>query len=183
MLRSIMVRSIKIIKGLLLVFFMLQPVYSPAAVGYLTVRIEPGTLTVLDSQLVAKQSFENLALGAGTYLLHVYDPCDYNWQDRGFSEQITVQEAETLYFDLRLTNKLRVISNPANGLVYIDSLFIGKTPLILLNSDLDGKQITVSKAGYQNFSFIKTAAENNYSLLLKPVRTIPGSAGRAKPEY
>ncbi len=168
-----MSKNIKIINGLLLIFFILQPIYTYAAIGYLTVRLEPGNYTLLDSQLVANQSFENMALSVGTYLLHVYDPREYNWQDRGFSELITIQDAETLTFDLSQKNKFRVISNPADGLVYVDSLCIGRTPLILFNPGLAGKRIMVSKAGYQNSIFVMSSAQDEYSLQLKPAGQPP----------
>lgn len=163
-----MAKSIIIIKGILLIFLIMQPVCSAAAIGYLSIRLEPGTFALLDSQLIANHSFENMALTAGTYLLHVYDPRDYSWQDRGFSEKITIQEAETLLFDLRQKNKLRILSSPTDGQVYVDSLFLGRTPLILYNPGLENKSVTVYKTGYQNSSFTLSSGENEYSLLLNP---------------
>jgi hypothetical protein len=161
---------------------MLRPLSSPAAVGYLTVWCENGAFTLLDSQLVANQSFQNLAISSGTYLLHNYDPGTRSWQDRGFCEQVTIQDAETLTVDLRQKNKLRIFSNPAGGLVYSDSFFIGRTPLVMVEPDLARKHFTILKPGYQNYSFNQEADKNEYFLQLRPAGQPSALAGLQTPD-
>jgi hypothetical protein len=155
---------------LFLLCFIIRVTGLPAAVGYLSVQTEPGTCTYLDSQLVADQSFQNLALTTGTYMLHVYSPVERSWQDRGFNKQIFIQEAETLSFDLRQDKLIHILSNPVSGLVYDDSILLGRTPLVLQNTYPRSKQFTITKNGFQSAIFGLESGKDKYILSLAPLK-------------
>jgi len=164
-----MARKINKYNALILLFIISRLTVSFAAVGYLCIQVEPGTFTYLDSQLVANQSFENMALSSGSYDLHVYNPADRSWQDRGFKKQIVIQEAETLRFNLTGSNIIGIFTNPANGLVRNDSITLGYTPLVMVNPHATYRYLTILKNGYQNLNFTLEPGKDQYHFNLTPV--------------
>jgi len=159
--------------GYLFLFIIILSAKAFPAVGYLTLNVETGYQVLLDSQLIADRSFENMPLIAGDYLLHAYNPNDLIWQNRGIIKKITIYEAETLVVDFITENKISIFSNPPGGLVYVDNQLIGQTPLQALYSYPDGKLFRVIKDGYQEGSFIKEAEKKNYTIKLKTILLPP----------
>jgi hypothetical protein len=169
-----MVKIIRNVSACMVFFLLVLSAEALLAVGYLTVKVESGWFVLLDSQLVADRSFENMALHPGDYRIHTYDPGDLIWQSRGIMKIITIRQTETLSLDLTAETKLNIFSDPPGSSVYVDDLYLGQTPLLGFASPYpDGKLFRVTRDGYQEISFIKEADKVTYTVMLRTDRLAP----------
>ena len=152
--------------GLVIVLF-------PAAVlgqtGYLTVDCPANTTIYIDSVLVARQPFEDLALLPGKYLIGLDPANDFSWQRRTTAQEIEIKPFERVFVDLHAVQPVAVYSNPIGSDVFAGKRYLGKTPVFLNRAEIDTATLRVKHAGYRAETFSLKPDLSEYKIDLLPM--------------
>lgn len=136
--------------------------------GHLTINVDSYTEIYIDSVLVSNQSFDRLALATGTYRIQIQDIHDFNWNNRPIEETIQILPSSDLSLDYRKHNYAWIKSRPVGSDIYLGSIWLGKTPMIIRQETLTGQSVLLRKSGYNEKSFtLKQITDSDFLTLNK----------------
>jgi len=145
------------------------PALTFSQVGYLTIDCPPNTTIYLDSLLVARQPFTDLAVLPGTYVISIASVNDFSWNQRSQGKEIEIEPFERKYVDLNGLSPVKIYSNPIGSDVFAGNKYLGKTPLILPRTDLEGRELRFKRAGYKEEKLSLTQDQSAFTLNLTPI--------------
>jgi hypothetical protein len=156
-----------------LIFFLIPHISGAEGTGYLSVSIEKGMQIYIDTTFVGDHSFSYLELPVGDYKIHVYSGKNNDWSDRGMTKTITIIENKSVEVDFVLEDKIKILSLPVGGKVYVGEEHIGNTPVTFDRSLVGNQTLKIEKTGYENQSFQLDGSQNDYSFSLRPAENDP----------
>ncbi len=138
-------------------------------VGYLTID-SPANMTIyLDSLLIARQPFADLAVLSGRYMISIAPVNDFSWNQRSQGKEIEIKPFERKYVDLNGLSQVKIYSNPIGSDVFAGNKFLGKTPLILPRTDIEGQELQLKRAGYKEQKLSLSPDQSEFTLNLTPI--------------
>jgi hypothetical protein len=158
---------------------LLLPLMSYGQVGFLSVDGPANTTIYLDSVLISRQPFKNLAIQPGQYTLSVNPAASFSWQQRTQARQIEIKPFDETYVDLGSMQAVSIFSDPIGSDVFQGVRFLGKTPVIVSKGLLTGEELNIKRAGYKSETFTLQNDRNDYSVTLAPLDQ--SEAGRINP--
>jgi len=81
------------------------------------------------------------------------DNHDFSWNKRASREIIQVLPGQEVTKDFQSKNFVKILSRPVGSDVYLGSILLGKTPLILKEDILSGQPVVLRKNGYKEKTF------------------------------
>lgn len=147
----------------------LLPLISYGQVGFLTVDCPANTTIFLDSVLISRQPFKNLAIQPGHYMISVKPVLDFSWQRRSQARQIEIKPFEETDIDLGDMQSVTIFSDPIGSDVFDGTTFLGKTPVFVSKGSLNGNDLSIKRIGYKPETFNLQRDQDKYSFTLTPL--------------
>jgi len=161
-----------------LFLLLILPAMAVPQVGYLSVNSPENTTIYLDSVLIARQPFSDLALLPGKYKLGSDPVNDFSWQRRIQAQEIEIKPFEKTVVDLKKTGSIVIYSDPIGSDVFGGGKYLGKTPLYLGRLAVNGEDFRIKRAGYEEKKFSLAPDQNEYTVKLLPID--PGAEMRVQ---
>ena len=129
--------------------------------GYLKLTSKHNGLAVkIDEAFIGFSPLEILALEPGPHQVQVEHPEQANWLDHDWHREINVVEGDTIWIEVSFNRNYSIHSSPFGASVFLGDEKIGETPTFLKLDETEIKQITLSKAGYQD-TILTLGSSNN----------------------
>ena len=119
--------------------------------GYLKIITRQHGLAVkIDGNLTGFSPLEILTLAPGLHRVQVGYPKQANWLDRDWIGEVNIAAGDTSTIEVLFKKNYSINSQPFGAAVLVDNQKLGETPTFLKFDETEIKQITLSKAGYQD---------------------------------
>ena len=139
------------------------------AQGFLSVKIELGTVIFIDSTRIGENSFSYLPLAAGKYTVRTYNPLSLDWSERGFEQKIEIRDNEYIDLDFTDSSQIKISTLPIGSKVYNGDAFIGWTPITFDKKFLSSSSLRLEKEGYITSDISISPKQNKYTVKLQPL--------------
>ncbi len=144
--------------------------------GYLSVTAGDSMDITIDTTFIGTGSVSYIALPIGSHTLHVYNPYNRSWSNRGRTREIEIKFNEHTNIDLRNDEDIRIISVPYASKVYMGDEFIGQTPLVFARKTIGDQSIRLENRGFEDKSFTLIQGQSVYKVSLQSA----GNQGKSR---
>lgn len=122
-------------------------------ISYLKVETDSAGIAILcDGQMLGATPLPVLSLPAGTHQIVALNPKRFLWGNPDWSRQLNFAPAETLIITPKFQTQVFIRTEPFGADVYINDIWQGTTPLIMLLDEINEQQFMVKKDGYETQS-------------------------------
>ncbi|MCB0277816.1 MAG: PEGA domain-containing protein [Calditrichaeota bacterium] len=108
----------------------------------------------LDGQSVGTTPIEDLLVAPGEHRLELLPPQSGAWDIQSKRYDLTLSAGQPRVIHALFSQPVFLNSNPFGARVYVDTAFIGTTPLHLSFEKYRGKEVELLKLGYKTHRFI-----------------------------
>jgi len=135
--------------------------------GYLSVTTDDSMAINIDTTYVGTGSLSYYTLPVGHHIVHIYNPNNLSWSNRGRTEQIEIKDNEHTRLDFRDSEEIRIISLPYASKVYMGDEMLGQTPLVYARKNIGNQSIRLENRGFEDKSFNLVQGQSVYKVSLK----------------
>ncbi|MFQ5752143.1 MAG: PEGA domain-containing protein [bacterium] len=122
--------------------------------GYLILETRYSGLEVrIDGKFIGYTPVDVVVLSTGLHQVTVSYPNPANWMDEDWLANVKIMSSDTLRVPVVFKKSYSINSNPYGATVWLEKNIIGETPIFFKLYENEVKQITLTKAGYQDTSF------------------------------
>jgi hypothetical protein len=162
-----MVNKINYCLCFIFLFYFSGLTQSKSKIGYLSVESDASLDIYIDTTYIASHSFSYLSLAAGKYTLYAYQSNSLKWNQSSIKKPIEIKHGEHLSINLNSLETFRIYSTPFNSDVYANGTFLGKTPLAMNLSPVNGQALTIRKMGFEDYSLALNEDQREYQVQLR----------------